>query len=60
MDETLKKITHLLSKRRAELQEHFKTSDTWENTTSDLLDRVERLKTRLESSALLRDGEKKD
>lgn len=50
MDETLQKITELLSRRRAELQEHFKTSNVWQNTTEELLGRVERLKSRLESS----------
>ena len=50
MDDTLKKITELLSRRRAELRDHFKTSETWESTTEELLNKVQQLKTRLESS----------
>ncbi len=50
MDETLKKISELLSRRRAELQQHFEGSAVWESTTAELLDRVQRLKTRLNSS----------
>jgi hypothetical protein len=50
MDETLRRISDLLVKRRAELQEHFNTAEFKENKTEDLIDRVERLKTRLESS----------
>lgn len=47
MDDTLRKITELLSRRRAELQEHFEGSAAWESTTAELIERVERLKTRL-------------
>jgi hypothetical protein len=49
MDDTLTKITELLSRRRAELQQHFEGSAVWENTTAELLDRVQRLKTRLDA-----------
>ena len=58
MDETLKRIGDLLAQRRAELQDHFKSSEVWENTTEELLDRVERLKTRIESSVSRLDKEK--
>lgn len=47
MDDTLRKISDLLSRRRAELQEHLEGSAAWESTTAELLERVERLKTRL-------------
>ena len=50
MDDTLKKITELLSRRRTELQEHFEGSVAWESTTAELLDRVQRLKERLAPS----------
>jgi len=50
MDETLRRISDLLVRRRAELQEHFKTPDHQDNSTESLVDRVERLKSRLESS----------
>ena len=50
MDETLKKITELLSRRRAELRDHFKTSEVWESTTEELLNKVQQLKSKLENS----------
>jgi hypothetical protein len=50
MDDTLKKITELLSRRRAELRDHFKHSEVWESTTEDLLNRVQQLRTKLEAS----------
>lgn len=59
MDDTLKKITELLSRRRAELQEHFKGSEVWESTTDELLNRVQRLKSRLEASVPHADDKKR-
>ena len=47
MDETLKKISELLSRRREELRQSFEGSAVWERTTAELLERVQRLKTRL-------------
>jgi hypothetical protein len=59
-DSTLKKIGDLLARRRAELQEHFKTSEVWEHTTEQLIDRVEKLKSRLESSVSSLDHKKNE
>ena len=47
MDETLKKISERLTRKRAELKEHFEHTAAWESTTAELLDRVQRLKERL-------------
>ena len=58
MDDTLRKVTELLSRRRAELQEHFKGSDAWESTTEELLERVQRLKSRLEAPVESIEGKK--
>jgi hypothetical protein len=60
MDETLRRISDLLVRRREELREHFKTSDVQENTTESLVDRVERMKSRLESSVRRSDDDDKD
>lgn len=49
MDDTLNKITELLSRRRDELRRHFEGSSAWERTTADLLERVQRLQSRLDS-----------
>jgi len=47
VDETLKRISERLTRKRAELQEHFEHTVAWESTTAELLDRVQRLKERL-------------
>ena len=50
MDETLRKISERLTRKRQELERHVESTAVWESTTAELLDRVQRLKTRLTSA----------